>query len=60
MWPADFEMANLRVFMSLLVLTADAETTGADKDLALASSIFSFEEVKFDSAAGALLILFGG
>lgn len=40
--------------------TTTPEPKGADKDLALLSSVFSFEVVKFDSPAGALLILVGG
>lgn len=54
-------MATLRLFRSfVLSIETTAETTGADKDLALASSIFSFEEERFVSAAGALLFLDGG
>lgn len=65
MWLEDFEMATLRPFTSFFMPAEmiAAETTGADADLALASSIFSFGsfgEVTFDSAAGALLILVGG
>jgi hypothetical protein len=40
--------------------TPAAEPKGADEGLALLSSIFSFEVVKFDSPGGALLILDGG
>jgi len=55
-------VATFRLFRSfvLSIEATTAETTGADKDLVLASSIFSFVEDKFVSAAGALLFLDGG
>jgi len=61
-WPKDFDAPTFRLFKSFFMSaeTTTPEPKGADKDLALLSSVFSFEVVKFDSPAGALLILVGG